>query len=122
MVTVLNDKSLDDMDKFRTGIEEQIVVLRELVSEEIAALPEGELPDELTPVDPLAELAPVANPANANPANANPANANPAIANPANANSAVGTPASGNAGAVGAPTVGAPNGSTTTEAVSIGGN
>ena len=122
VVTVLNDKSLDDMDKFRTGIEEQIVVLRELVSEEIAALPEGELPDELTPVDPLAELAPVANPANANPANANPANANPAIANPANANSAVGTPASGNAGAVGAPTVGAPNGSTTTEAVSIGGN
>ena len=54
VVTVLNDSSLDDMNKFREGIEEQIVVLKDLVGEEIEEVPAEELPDELTPVDPLA--------------------------------------------------------------------
>ncbi len=54
VVTVLNDSSLDDMKKFREGIEEQIVVLRDLVGEEFEDVPAEELPDELTPVDPLA--------------------------------------------------------------------
>lgn len=69
VITVLNDASLDDMDKFREGIEEQIVVLQDLVGGEIAEIP-VDLPDELTPANPLAEIgggvanpvAPAANP------------------------------------------------------------
>ena len=69
VITVLNDASLDDMDKFREGIEEQIVVLQDLVGGEIAGIP-VDLPDELTPANPLAEIgggvanpvAPAANP------------------------------------------------------------
>lgn len=69
VITVVNDASLDDMDKFREGIEEQIVVLQDLVGGEIAEIP-VDLPDELTPANPLAEIgggvanpvAPAANP------------------------------------------------------------
>ncbi|MGC6445566.1 MAG: hypothetical protein ACON5J_04010 [Rubripirellula sp.] len=69
VITVLNDASLDDMDKFREGIEEQIVVLQDLVGGEIAEIP-VDLPEELTPANPLAEIgggvanpvAPAANP------------------------------------------------------------
>ncbi|MBL6725010.1 MAG: hypothetical protein ISQ09_07965 [Rubripirellula sp.] len=86
VVTVLNDKSLDDMKKFREGIEEQIVVLKDLVGEEIADAPVDELPDELTPVNPLANMAaPGAGNGNVN-----------AAGNPA---AAAATPAVNNAGA-----------------------
>jgi len=54
VITVLNDASLDDMEKFREGIEEQIVVLQDLVGDEIADIP-VDLPDELTPANPLAQ-------------------------------------------------------------------
>ena len=75
VVTVLNDTSLDDMTKFREGLEGQILVLRALVGEDVVGVPAGDqgLPDQLTPVDPLADLAPNTDPAVGNPAVGNPA-------------------------------------------------
>ena len=83
---------LDDMDKFREGIEEQIVVLQDLVGDEIADIP-VDLPDELTPANPLAEIGGGA-------------------ANPAE-------PAA-NAGVSGAVNVGGANGEASTGTVSVG--
>lgn len=86
VITVLNDRSLDDLEKFREGIEEQIVVLQDLVGAEISDPAANQVPDELTPVDPLAGATTPAT--NGNAASAPPVNnagANPAVNAPGNA-------------------------------------
>ncbi len=62
VITELNDRSLDDEKKFREGLLAQVEALRELagVEAEVEEDVNPSMPGDLMPVDPLADLNPVA--------------------------------------------------------------
>jgi hypothetical protein len=62
VITALNDKTQDDLKKFRVALVAQIDILRGIagVPEDAAEAIDAELPQELMPADPLGDLAPAA--------------------------------------------------------------